>query len=603
MASVEQDQDVEGRAILFLSNEHPSWPTFQHAVDGFREVVQRALQPVAFYQEFLDSSRFSQAEYPAIFRRWLQDKYRGRRLDLVVAAGQEVVAFLADGNPWPDVPVLYSDIGALTIDISERLPGATGVVFQDHFRQALAAIKAILPDTTRIGLIHGASAGERARFAAFASEVRAADLGLEPVDLAGLTIDDLLARVANQPPDTVLFLFSTQVDALGRMFQPMRACELVSAAANRPLFSLQLHELGCGIMGGLLRDFKVAGGLVGQTALKRLEGQQIPTQTLPFERYTTLAFDDRQLSRFDINARGLPTNSLVHFRQPSLWRDYRLQVTGMAVVGLTQTLLIAWLLVEHRQRRRAELEAREHLEKARQHLVAMTHLDRRAAMGEVTAAIAHELNQPIEAILHNTEAAEMMLDAGNFAPAEMRQILADIRRIDTRAGDIIHRMRGMLRKHEFQATAIDANEVTRETLAIVAPVAASKGVHVELDLGADLPPVVGDKIHLQQVLLNMLLNGIDATAGVPRERRSLLIRTAKTGEQVQVSVSDAGHGIPDDALARIFEPFFTTKGEGMGIGLSIARTIVEAHGGSIAARNNPEGGATVWFSLPVGVAA
>ena len=294
---------------------------------------------------------------------------------------------------------------------------------------------------------------------------------------------------------------------------------------------------------------------------------------------------------------------VVHDTDPSAWQSYRWYIVGAVSVVAGQTLLIGWLLVEHRRRRRAEREAHAQLEKARQQLVAMTHLDRRAAIGEVMAAIIHELTQPIEAILHNAEAGQMMLEAGTLAPAEMRQILEDIRRIDMRAGDIIQWMRGMLRTREFQTTAVDVNAFTRETLTIVTPVAAAKGVRVELDLDGDLAPIVGDRIHLQQVLLNVLLNGIDATAAMPPERRCLRVRTAKTDEHVEVSVRDAGHGIPDDAMSQIFEPFYTTKGEGMGVGLSIARTIVEAHGGSMAARNNPEGGATVWFSVPVGADA
>jgi two-component system sensor kinase FixL len=228
----------------------------------------------------------------------------------------------------------------------------------------------------------------------------------------------------------------------------------------------------------------------------------------------------------------------------------------------------------------------------------IAHLDRRAAIGEVTTAITHELNQPLEAILHNAEAAEMLLDSGRLSEGELREILADIRRIDARAGSIVQRMRGLLRKKEFETQPIDLNELTRDTVAFVMPVAGSKGVRLGLELAGDLEPIAGDRIHLQQVLLNILLNGIEATSEMPREGRHLDVTTLRCNGRIEVAVRDRGHGIPADPIAQIFEPFFTTKGEGMGIGLSIARTIVEAHGGRIAARNNPDGGATVWFTLP-----
>ena len=409
--------------------------------------------------------------------------------------------------------------------------------------------------------------------------------------------------MAHLPDRTVLFLFSTQVDATGRSVQPMRACGLVAAAANQPLFSLQRHELGCGITGGLLRDFKVAGRLLAERALLQLNGQAISDAIVPAERFSALVFDTRQLKRWHIAESRLPAGSLLQFEERSLWHDYRAQVIGAGAIGVLQTLLIGWLLVEYRQRRRAEAEVGARLQETRTQLVTITHLDRRAAMGEVTAAIAHELNQPLGAILHNAEAGELMMESGNSSREEICQVFADIRRIATRAAGIIQRLRGLLRKKELETLPVDVNELTHDTVALVRPVASAKGVHVEPDLETDPRSILGDEIHLQQVLLNVLLNGIDAMSATPRERRRLVVKTTTTGHHVEISVRDFGHGIRAETVSKIFEPFFTTKGEGMGIGLSIARTIIEAHGGCIAARNNPDGGATIWFTLPTSEAA
>ena len=276
---------------------------------------------------------------------------------------------------------------------------------------------------------------------------------------------------------------------------------------------------------------------------------------------------------------------------------------GAAAGVVVQALLVGWLLVEHRRRRRAEAEVGRCLYEARLQLATITHLDRRAAMGEVTSAIAHEINQPLEAILHNAEAGELMLESGAVSHEDLRQIFADIRRIDLRAAQIIERLRGLLRRKELETRRLDGNELTRDTADLVAPVARSKGVRIELDLTREPVPILGDPIHLQQVLLNVLLNGIEAMSLTPPANRQLEVRTVKADHQVEISVRDGGHGIRAETVSQIFEPFYTTKGDGMGIGLSIGRTIVEAHGGRIAARNNADRGATVWVTLPLGEGA
>ncbi len=278
-------------------------------------------------------------------------------------------------------------------------------------------------------------------------------------------------------------------------------------------------------------------------------------------------------------------------------------VLALGSAAALQVLLVGGLLVERRRRRRAERAVAQQRQDARTQLAMITHLDRRAALGEVTAAIAHELNQPLEAILHNAEAGEMLLESDLPSRDDVRQILADIRRIDMRAAEIIQRLRGLLRRHEFETGSVDINDLARETASMVASVAGSKGVRIDLDTTPDPPTIAGDRIHLQQVLLNLLLNGIEAMCATPYGCRVLVIRTRHADRHIEVSVTDRGPGIPTESVGRIFEPFYTTKSDGMGIGLSIGRTIVEAHGGCIAAQNNIDGGATVWFTLPSDEAA
>jgi PAS domain S-box-containing protein len=244
-----------------------------------------------------------------------------------------------------------------------------------------------------------------------------------------------------------------------------------------------------------------------------------------------------------------------------------------------------------------ETTERKQIEEARQELA---HASRLTLLGEMTASIAHEINQPLGAILSNADAAEMLLESAPASLSEVRHILDDIRKDDLRASEVIRRLRALLRKREMEMQPVDLNEVISEILGLIRAESGRRGVAIETDLAADLPLIRGDKVHLQQIFLNLLLNGMDAMADTTGARK-LTVRTALNENGcVAIAVSDAGPGIGPDRLPRLFDPFFSTKKEGMGLGLPIARSLVEAHGGRIWAENNPGGGATFRFTLPPG---
>jgi two-component system sensor kinase FixL len=252
-----------------------------------------------------------------------------------------------------------------------------------------------------------------------------------------------------------------------------------------------------------------------------------------------------------------------------------------------------WAIVRDiTDRRRAEVEA----ERLRRDLA---HISRVTMMGELTGSLAHELNQPLTAIASNAFAGERYLAGVQPRLDEVREILQDIAADARRAGEVIHRTRSLLKKDPGRFRLLDLNEVIRETVALTHTDAIIRHQPIDLDLAADLPAVMGDRIQIQQVLLNLVLNGMDAMAAKAAAERRLSVQTSREENALRVGVHDHGPGIPADHLEQIFATFFTTKPHGMGMGLAISRSIVEAHGGKIWAENNPEGGATFWFTLPV----
>jgi len=247
---------------------------------------------------------------------------------------------------------------------------------------------------------------------------------------------------------------------------------------------------------------------------------------------------------------------------------------------------------EHRRRRIAEVQSR-------QRMAELAHINRFSTAGELTASIAHEINQPLGSILTNAETAQSILVSPHPDIEELKDIIDDILRDDRRASEVIRRIRSLLKRAPFEPKDVDLNELVRETIAFLSALAAGREVKLSSLLSPVALPIVGDSIQLQQVILNLVVNAIDAMAGTPDDDRVISIRTSRVENFAELTLSDHGPGIPEGKLKEVFEPFVTSKSKGMGVGLSIARTIVEAHNGQISAGNDPGGGAVFRIKLPV----
>jgi two-component system sensor kinase FixL len=245
------------------------------------------------------------------------------------------------------------------------------------------------------------------------------------------------------------------------------------------------------------------------------------------------------------------------------------------------------------ERKRAELEVRQQRGE-------LAHLTRISTMGELAASLAHELNQPLTAILSNAQAAQRFMVADPADLEEVRAILKDIVHDDTRAGEVIRRMRALVRKEHLEVVPLDLPSVINDVVHLLHSDAVLHNVRVELEVNHELPPVKGDKVQLQQVVLNLLLNAFDAMKDCPANERQVLVRAELDGAgMTKITMRDRGTGLTVDKLDRIFQPFYTTKRDGLGMGLSISRSIIEAHGGRLWAENNLDRGATFYFTLPL----
>jgi signal transduction histidine kinase len=302
--------------------------------------------------------------------------------------------------------------------------------------------------------------------------------------------------------------------------------------------------------------------------------------------------DYQQMQAYNLKSGALPADCQVRNMPRNLWTQYRdLVIAGLAVI-LLQAVTIGALLQQRRRLRLAEMRGSQQRDE-------LSRAMRFAAMGELTASIAHEINQPLGAILNNAKAAEMLLAQGAETPQELRTILTDIRRDNERAHAVIQRLRRLLSKGEAAHGPVHLHATIQESLAILKPEALRRGITMELDLSAPTDRLSGDSVQLQQVLINLALNAMDAMADTGLSQRILALTTCHHAGQLQLQVRDTGSGIAESAITTIFDSFYTTKSDGMGLGLPIVRTIVQAHHGTVSVDSRPGYGTMFTLRFPL----
>jgi signal transduction histidine kinase len=380
-------------------------------------------------------------------------------------------------------------------------------------------------------------------------------------------------------------------DRTGRSYLHKDIVPLLAANSTVPLFSIYRVWIGTGIVGGSITSAEDDARVAADIARRLLAGENpmsISAAPSPPSRCT---IDYRAVEHWRLDASLVPSPCRVLFRQPSFLQRYADRIGVGTVVLVVFSVLLSALLVQRARRRLAEAEARRRSEE-------LAHASRLAAAGQLTASITHEMNQPLTAILSNAEAGAVLLAQEHPPLEEIRKILEDIRDADIRAAEYIKQLRNLLTRRPITLQPVDVNEVVTATARLLERVAKSHGVVIDLRLREGLPHLSGDRVHLQQAILNLMMNAVEAMAATPGDRRLTIATAVDEHDRLIVTLRDTGPGIAADRLATIFEPFHTTKAQGMGLGLSLVRSIVQAHGGMVWAEANA-GGATFHFAIPV----
>jgi signal transduction histidine kinase len=587
---------AEPKRVLLLHSLGRDFAPFADVSGRFREeLIRQSGDPVDYYEISLETARFGGAEQEGPFVDYLRALFAQRRLDLVVPVGAPAARFALRHREE-----LFGAAPMLFVAMDLRAMQGTGVTANDAvvaYRFDLPAvvdnILRVRPQTVDIAVVTGNSGPDQAWLEELRQEFQPLAGRVKFVWLDKLSFAELQKVVATLPPWFAIFFTPLQVDVAGVPIEQGRALEGLRATTSAPIFGAFENLLGRGVVGGPAVSSNELGRRAANVAMRILQGEapaSIETQPLGPGRPI---YDWRELKAWNISENALPPGSEVRFRERTLWDVYRWQIILVATTLLLQATLITVLLFEHRRRRNAEALARRRMSE-------LAHVNRMATAGELSASLAHEIKQPLAAMVTNANAGLRWLArvTPNFdeARSAFQRIVSD----GHRAGSVLGSVRAMFEKDSDKRAQVDLNNVIREVLALLEGELRAHRVMAQTDLFDGLPEVSGNRVQLQQVIVNLVMNAVEAMENVENRPRLLRLKTeVDKSNQVLIRVEDSGPGIDLDNIDRIFNAFFTTKPRGIGMGLSICRSIVEAHDGRLWVSPGIDYGSVFQFTVPI----
>ena len=586
--------DVSPRRFLVIYEHHSSLIANIEIAQGIEERLAEALPTEReIYSVYLDSARFPENPTSEHFLGQLEDNLADMTFDAVLAVGPAALTFALEHREdvAPGAPILFTGIAGEKINKAD-LPSDVGGVFRAYdMAEVVEFAMKLQPDARQIVVMSGAADFDRNLAERARNALGTEFSGLPVSHVSDLPLAGYVEAARGYDRDTILLILTILRDDTGRAMLPSDAAGAIAAVSSAPTYGFHSTFLQAGVTGGHVTTFPEIGRILADEALSAIEDggrSRLPITEAPASDVVNWP----QLARFGIDTDLVPPDTVRLFYEPPAWRRYRREIALAAMVLLLQSATIAALVVQMRGRKRAakELETGQ---------LALAHAARSSQLGQLSGAIAHELNQPLTAILSNAEAGARLLQADPPDLAEISEILSDIAADDRRAAEIIVQLRRMMKEGEVIFSPIDLNEVVVATLSLANSELIARQSAVEFRRGQPNVPVLGNMTQLQQVVLNLLMNAAEAMKDLPPAQRRIRCETRVLGDRRRtLSVSDNGPGVSAEAAADAFKPFVTSRPDGLGLGLSICRSIVRAHGGTLDFDPDAQGGARIVLVLP-----
>nr|WP_292765093.1 ATP-binding protein [Mesorhizobium sp.] len=593
MAYPQPEEKPFRRVLVVYENESTQVAAMEIARGLGSGLLDRDPTQFEIYTEYLDNARFPEPGNLVRMSEHLAKKYASLPLDIVIAAGPTAMKFMLDHRAQiaPGVPMLFGAVARSIADAQNLPADVYGVITNFDLQGTLRLAKSLHPNATNAVVITGDGAFDRLWEKAAWRDLGDNFEGLSIDYISQLTLDgfkDVVRRLGSNTIVLPLTIFET---ADGRKYVPRDVAAMVAEASSAPVYVVYDTYLGSGAIGGRMDTFEGIGQKLASVASSILRGD-IPENRL-IESAVHPVFDWREVERWGISKDLIPKDAELRFFTPSVWQQYSTEI-GLTVALLSlQSAMIVALVVQRHRRKLAEAElATGQIE--------LAHLSRASLLGALSGAFAHELNQPLTSILANTQAAQQLIATGRATPADLNEILADIETDDRRAATVIAQLRRLLTKGDTILENTDLNQVVVSTLQLVRSELLAKQVKIEFARWHEPVIVLANFAQLQQVVLNLIINAVDAVQDVSAPERLVEVAVRGRDKSGEIVVRDNGAGVSPKMMEDAFKPFVSTKPKGLGLGLSICRSIANAHGGSLRFDEESVSGAGIILSLPLG---
>ena len=534
---IAQSQTPLPRSILVLDQSGPGLlnPGYAKVFETLRStLLAKAASPITLYLEKLDLDHFNEERQVVSLTNHLTEKYSRIPIGVVVAIGSSALEFALRLRPMLEsripIVVVAADEETVTRVLQTTSAGnVTGRTLQFSLKSSIGAARLLIPNLQNMALV-GDPWDQQTFRHHFRKEFQEAPSELRLIDLTGLPMTELRKRVSTLPSDTAILYTTITSDGAGVTYLPNEALEAFADAAERPIVVDVDNRIGHGATGGFVVVPPMMGQEAAELVLRLFNGEEASQIPVANSAASGLVFDWRQLRRWGISDTQLPPGSEIRFRASSIFEQYQEQAFAFIGVLLFQALLIAWLIYEHQQRNHAEMIARTAMSE-------VSHSNRIAMAGELSGSIAHEVSQPLTGIVMRANAALRWLSGEAPDIDKARVALSEIVSAGHRAGDIVTNIRSMFKKDGAEQTSVDINKLIRAVLAIARIDLERHQVTVYDQLGDRLPPVLGNAVQLQQVVLNLIMNAVESMNYVTSRILRIKSELEKPGH-VHVSIED-----------------------------------------------------------------